>query len=234
MTRLLHRIWLGPDPMPAAYASSGRAWKELNPQWTVKDWTEETLPPLKNRRIFQKLSEGAVAPIPLRPEVAIAVQRADIASYELLFKYGGVYVNCDIEPLRPLEEDGSLIDQVGDTAWAAFEDAHYLNNAAMGATWRKSPFWGAVIAELPKRFDRMPGSPMNQTTGPHLLTDVYKSRDWGGLFTALPRESFHFAHFSDVPLGGNADHLREGAVLVGAIGLHSWNHRSAQARTDLN
>jgi mannosyltransferase OCH1-like enzyme len=224
MVAFIHRIWLGPDVMPDGYVENGKRWAELNPGWTVKDWTEDDLPFLINQRIYDQLGDGAIAPIPLKPDVAIAVQRADVVSYELLHQFGGVYVNTDIEPLRPVDY---LSDIVKNDAWAAYEDANFLNNAAMGARYSRHRFWAAVIAELPKRFDRMVGQPMNKTTGPHLLTDVY--HNYGNDdFVALPRESFHYAHFSDVPLGGNANHLREAAMEAGAIGLHNWGHRGMQ------
>lgn len=223
MKQLIHRLWLGPNPMPQRYRGYGASWAALNPGWTVHDWTAEDLPPLTNQAVYDQLGGGAVAPIPLDPQIAIAVQRADVVGYELVHRYGGVYVNCDLEPLRPL--DGALPD----TAWAAYEDATYLNNGAIGAPEPGSAFWAAVIHELPRRLAALPGRPMNQTTGPHLLTHVWRSRDWTGAFTALPREHFHYAHYDRIRLGGTATAYRQAALDAGAIALHHWGHRHDQA-----
>lgn len=223
MIRIIHRLWLG-SPMPDRYAAYGRAWAELNPGWEVHDWGAHDLPTLANQQIWDELEAGAVAPVPLPPHVAIATQRADIAGYELVHMFGGVYVNCDIEPLRPL--DGHLPA----TAWAAFEDPRFLNNGAIGAPEPGHPFWAAVIAELPRRFRRMAGQPFHQVTGPYLLTDVYRSRDWFGQFTALPRESFHYASYTQVPLGGDAHAFRAAAYAAGALGVHHWGHRAHDLR----
>lgn len=222
--KIIHRLWLGPAPMRERYKEYGRMWAELNPGWEVHDWSEADLPKLINQDIYDELENGAVAPIPVPPHVAIATQRADVAGYELVHMFGGVYVNCDMEPLRPL--DGRLPD----TAWAAYEDNTYLNNGAIGAPQPGSPFWAAVIEELPKRFRRMPGQPFHQVTGPYLLTDVYRSKDWTGQFTALPRELFNYASYMQIPIGGTAAPFRDAAYRAGAIACHHWGHRVDDVR----
>lgn len=223
MIRKIHRLWLG-SPMPDRYQEYGRRWQELNPGWEVHDWGAHDLPRLQNQDIWDELEAGAVAPVPLPPHVAIATQRADVAGYELVAMFGGVYVNCDIEPLRP------LTGRLPETAWAAYEDARFLNNGAIGASEQGSPFWQAVIDELPRRFRAMPGQPFHQVTGPYLLTDVYRTRDWTGRFTAMPREAWHYASYTQVPLGGTADQYRQAAHDAGALGVHHWGHRADDLR----
>lgn len=223
--KTIHRLWLG-SPMPDRYRDYGRRWQELNPGWELHDWTAEDLPRLANQDIYDELEHGAVAPIPVPPHVAIATQRADVAGYELVHMFGGVYVNCDMEPLRPL--DGHLPD----TAWAAYEDDLFLNNGAIGAPAPGNPFWRAVIDELPRRFIRMAGQPFNKVTGPYLLTDVYKRGCWDGSFTPLRRDLFHYASYSQVPLGGDASPFREAAHAAGAVALHMWGHRKDDVRAE--
>lgn len=220
MIKKIHRLWLGPAKMRDRYKEYGRRWAELNPGWEVHDWSEADLPPLINQDIYDELGNGAVAPIPLPPHVAIATQRADVAGYELVWMFGGVYVNCDMEPLRPL--DGNIPT---DTAWACYEDENLLNNGALGAPEPHHPFWKAVIDELPKRFRRMRGEPFHKVTGPYLLTDVYRSRDWGGLFTALPKHLFNYASYMQIPIGGTAAPFRDAAYAAGAVACHHWGHR---------
>lgn len=222
--KTIHRYWSGP-PMPQRYRDYGTQWASMNPGWIVHDWTDDTLPALANQRIYDELAHGATAPIPVTPQVAIATQRGDVIGYELVHQYGGIYINCDLEPLRPI--DGKLPD----TAWAAFEDDHWLNNGVIGAGEPGSPFWAAVIDELPRRFDRMPGQPFNRVTGPYLLTEIWQSRNWDGLFTTVPRATFHYASYNQIPIGGNADPFREAAYAAGALGLHHWNHRMDDIRS---
>lgn len=226
MIRKIHRLWLG-SPMPDRYRAYGRQWAEMNPGWELHDWTADDLPKLINQDIYDELENGAVGPIPLPPHVAIATQRADVAGYELVHRFGGVYINCDLEPLRPLDE--LLVwDAFSDAAWAAYEDDNFLNNGVIAAPEPGHPFWAAVIEELPRRFRAMPGQPFHQVTGPYLLTHVANSRDWGERFVALPRETFHYASYTQVALGGTADQYREAAYEAGAVALHHWGHRHDQ------
>ncbi|CAL9366447.1 glycosyltransferase family 32 protein [Streptomyces sp. enrichment culture] len=223
MNKIIHRYWSGPD-MPQRYRDYGSQWADMNPGWTVHDWTDADLPPLANQRVYDQLADGAVAPVPVAPEVAIATQRGDVIGYELVHRFGGIYINCDLEPLR------SIDGQLPDTAWAAFEDANWLNNGAIGAPGPGSPFWATVIAELPHRFDRMPGQPFNRVTGPYLLTDVWRSRNWNGQFTTMPREAFHYASYNQIAIGGTAADFREAAYKAGALALHHWGHRMDDVR----
>lgn len=224
----IHRIWIGPAPMPTAYIEYGERWAGLNPGWDIKLWTEHELVllPLANRKVWDNICKhGGGTALALKPEVARATQLADVAAYEIIYQLGGVYINCDMEPLRALTEMPAREDQ----AWACREIAHWINNGAIGGP-AGHPFWKAVIDELPHRYWDAPHAPMNETTGPHLLTDVAQRVE--GL-NVLPRHLFNYANYGDVELGGDASAYRQAAYQAGAIALHHWAHRSTAMRTDL-
>jgi inositol phosphorylceramide mannosyltransferase catalytic subunit len=88
--RTFHHIWLGPDPLPDDHRPWIESWKRHHPQWEFRLWTEENLP--EN---------------PVRPEVLdrlrAPVERADILRLEILYQHGGVYLDTDLECLRPLD-----------------------------------------------------------------------------------------------------------------------------------
>jgi inositol phosphorylceramide mannosyltransferase catalytic subunit len=93
--RTFHQIWLGPDPFPEEYAAYQATWLRHHPGWALRFWTEENLP--------EELR---------RPEVAERLRnptdRSNILRLELIWRFGGVYVDTDVECLRsidPLIED---------------------------------------------------------------------------------------------------------------------------------
>jgi len=89
--RILHRIWVGPNPFPDEYAAYGEGWKRLHPEWEHRLWTEDNLPgDLERREAYE--------------EHRVPAERADILRYELLWRHGGVYVDADMEGLRPLDD----------------------------------------------------------------------------------------------------------------------------------
>jgi mannosyltransferase OCH1-like enzyme len=89
--RTIHHIWIGPDPLPAEHRDWIESWKRHHPDWEFRLWTEENLPTDPSR---PEILERLRAP----------VERADILRLELLHRYGGVYVDTDVECLRPVDE----------------------------------------------------------------------------------------------------------------------------------
>jgi hypothetical protein len=89
--RILHFIWIGPDPLPADQKPWIESWRRHHPDWEYRLWTEENLPE-----------------DPIRPEILerlrAPVERADILRLEILYRYGGVYLDTDLECMRPLED----------------------------------------------------------------------------------------------------------------------------------
>jgi mannosyltransferase OCH1-like enzyme len=89
--RIFHHIWIGPDPLPGDQRPWIKSWKRHHPKWEHRLWTEDDLPD-----------------DPIRPEILerlrAPVERADILRLEILFRHGGVYLDTDLECLRPLDD----------------------------------------------------------------------------------------------------------------------------------
>lgn len=223
--------------MPRQYHDYGQQWRDLNPDWVVLDWDEVSLrgvwpDAMPCNEIWEALATEALAPVPMRHEVAVATQRADILGYALLAEFGGVYLNCDLEPLRPLSD--LPITDWDRYAWACYEDGQFLNNGAMGAP-PGHPFFAYVLAKLPGYYAARRGQPMNWTTGPRLLTDCAAS--WSispnfgtGPIEYLPRHLFHLASYTSVPVGGDASAFKNEARSKGAVALHHWGHKWQMGR----
>ena len=88
--RTIHHIWLGPDPLPDDHGQWIETWKRHHPDWEFRLWGEDDLPT-----------------DPIRPEILerlrAPVERADILRLEILYRDGGVYLDTDLECLRPLD-----------------------------------------------------------------------------------------------------------------------------------
>jgi mannosyltransferase OCH1-like enzyme len=61
----------------------------MHPDWEYRLWTDDNLPPLRNREAFDRSPTWN--------------QKSNVLRYELLWQYGGVYVDADCEALRPLD-----------------------------------------------------------------------------------------------------------------------------------
>jgi mannosyltransferase OCH1-like enzyme len=225
--RVLHRIWFGQRPRPKLYDAFWADWQALHPNWTLITWTESNLPPLINGHIFEDLAVSArSAGIPMDHRRAVAVARADVVAYELVWRYGGVYINCDMQPLRSLEP--LLVH----SAFVGMEDDTYLCNAVMGAELHH-PLFEKVLADLPARYSEYRDRGMELSTGPQFLTSVVNSATMPGSLTVLPQSAFYYAHHGSIRPGEDASAFVNGAYAAGAYALHHWGHRTQEGELRL-
>jgi mannosyltransferase OCH1-like enzyme len=113
--RVFHQIWLGPDPLPPEFSRYRETWKEHHPGWEHRLWTEESLPrELRRPEARDRLRHPA--------------ERSDILRLELLWRHGGVYLDVDLECLRPIEPLLGGLD-----FFCAYLKADQVNNAILGA-----------------------------------------------------------------------------------------------------
>lgn len=89
--KIVHIVWIGPKPAPAIFheclASIG---KHLS-GWECKIWTDKDIPSLDlvNQEFYnEETNYGA---------------KSDILRYELLYKFGGVYLDVDMIVQKPLD-----------------------------------------------------------------------------------------------------------------------------------
>jgi mannosyltransferase OCH1-like enzyme len=89
--KIIHQIWLG-GSFPAKYKQLQQTWIQHHPDWQYKLWTEEDLISfnLKNQQAFDKAKNYG--------------EKANIWRYEILDRFGGLYVDTDYECLKPFDE----------------------------------------------------------------------------------------------------------------------------------
>lgn len=139
--RVIHRIWLGENPMPEEFERYGETWREHHPEWEMRLWTDDNLPPSD---LLDALEESKRQ-----------VSRSILLRYELLRQFGGVYVDTDMECLRSIEP---LLDGV--SAFAAWESPEVLCGAVVGGV-AGHPAWERAVRDQSERMRvgkaRMPG-----------------------------------------------------------------------------
>ena len=130
--RTIHQIWVGPDPVPDEFQPYIKSWKKHHPGWDHILWTEKNL-----------LDD------PVRTEVLdrlrSPVERSDMLRLELLYRFGGVYVDTDLECLRPLD------DVIGDATFVAtyFKPGRVTNTFV--AAGPRHPLLEQALAEIKPR-----------------------------------------------------------------------------------
>jgi len=90
--KIIHYIWIGKNEIPQKYQAFIRGWKELHPDWEIVKWNEDN---------FDCESNSWVKAAIEHKNWALA---SDVIRSFVLLNYGGVYLDTDIELLKPLNE----------------------------------------------------------------------------------------------------------------------------------
>jgi hypothetical protein len=113
-------------------------------------------------------SRSTTAPRRLCPD-HLGQLRGDLLRYEILERFGGVYVDADFECLRPI--DGLL---KGIDCFCAWEiQDRWINNAIIGSV-PAHPFIERLIRGLPASVRRNRGARPNRVSGPQYVTRSWR------------------------------------------------------------
>lgn len=191
--RVFHRVWLD-EPIPDEFEAYWDGFRAQHPGWEFRTWdrTEE----LRDWMICSDEFDAATT----------HAGRSDVARYEILARYGGVYVDTDVECLRSFD-DLTLSDK----PFAGWEDGNMICPTVMGAP-PGHPAMLAILGALPRWVAHRPGQPPNRQTGPYLLTHTWRGRPDVRL---LPPVAFYPVHWSEkTKLGGEYPD--------GSYAVHHW------------
>ena len=122
----IHYVWLGPKPLPKRDAGYVEGWKKLNPDFEIFKWSEKDVD-VKKYPLLQ---------------VAIEEKRwalaSDIIRMAVVYEQGGIYLDTDVELLKPLD---SLLKY---DAFAGWESNYWFTTATFGAK-KHSPWIGKIL-----------------------------------------------------------------------------------------
>ena len=170
--RVIHRIWLGSDPMPDDFERYGRTWGDHHPDWEMRLWTDHDVPELRSAEALERCRHHG--------------EGSDLVRYEVLLRFGGVYVDTDMECLRSLEP---LMDV---PAFAGETRPGKLGSAVLGSVSGHHAF----EVMLKRASDGAGRGHVSGASGARLLTDVLLGRDDVKVF---PPEIFYPFHHRRQP-----------------------------------
>ncbi|MCR5546833.1 MAG: hypothetical protein K6F30_10210 [Lachnospiraceae bacterium] len=89
--RIIHTFWFSGDPLPEEYQKCLDSWKKYCPDYEIKIWNQDT---------YDCGKYGFVKKAIEARKWAFA---ADVARLDVLYEYGGIYMDLDVEIYRPLD-----------------------------------------------------------------------------------------------------------------------------------
>lgn len=88
----IHYCWFGKSEMPEKFKRNVETWKENCPDYEIIRWDESTYDIAKNQYMYQAYQAKRWGFVP------------DYARLDIVYTYGGVYLDTDVELLRSIDE----------------------------------------------------------------------------------------------------------------------------------
>jgi len=131
--KVIHYCWFGKNPEPQLMKKCMVSWKKNLPDYELMLWNEENFDIESNRFSREAYRSGKWAFV------------SDYVRLVVLYKYGGIYMDTDVEVLK------SLDIFLGHTAFAGYENELLISTGIIGA--EKHNIW---IGDLLKYYDDFP------------------------------------------------------------------------------
>ena len=90
--KIIHYCWFGGNPLPPLALKCIASWKKYLPEYEIKEWNESNF----DVNIIQYTAEAYKA-----KKYAFV---SDYVRFFVLYKYGGLYFDTDVEVIRPMDD----------------------------------------------------------------------------------------------------------------------------------
>jgi hypothetical protein len=212
--KVLHYAWFGPKPIPEEYLGYMDGWRRMLPDWNIMAWTERDLD-WSSRYVNEAYATRGWTRL------------ADYTRVHALHRFGGFYLDTDVELVRSLEP--LRAEQVVLGFQSRERTPSWVNNAVIGAA-RGHPF---VTRWLRAFEEKMPGwRRMGDAHGPGLVTRLLEEQGLGGEaadaprrigdVVVLPPDRFYPYHWTE--------HFTPGCVTPETYAVHHWGGAEAGHR----
>ena len=156
--KIIHYCWFGGNPLPKLAKKCIRSWKKYCKGYEIREWNESNF-------------DISTAPLYVR-QAYEAKKWAFVTDYVRLFamtKYGGIYMDTDVEVVAPLEKF------MHHQAFSGFEDMVHIPTGIM-ACEKDFP----LFVEFLKYYDTAtfinPDGTLNTTTNVIIMTDIVSKK----------------------------------------------------------
>lgn len=96
--KVIHFIWVGPNPFPQESVQNVYSWVENHPDWTVKFWTDRKRPLPHAQMELHLISDFQFESLEtFYNDSDNYAEKSDMLRYEILHQEGGLYVDHDVK-----------------------------------------------------------------------------------------------------------------------------------------
>lgn len=154
--KIIHQIWIGPNKPPEKWINTIKDFVKQNPGWKYILWDDESIAELglinSNEYDNEKSYNG----------------KSDVIRYEVLFRYGGIYIDADTIWLKNRSFDELLDAKSGFFLSYETYKENGLASSVVGSS-QYNPITYYIIKNMENITTLCKGIPAFKTVGPYIL-----------------------------------------------------------------
>lgn len=161
--RVIHYCWFGGNPLPEPALKCIESWKKFCPGYEIKCWDESNYNIHACPYIEEAYEEKKWAFV------------SDYARFDILYQYGGIYFDVDVELIAPIED---ILDRGPFFGVERSMENKMLVAPGLGmAAYPQIPFYGEILEEYRKKRYKNPDGTSNQVTVVQYTTEILTRYD---------------------------------------------------------
>lgn len=176
----IHYCWFGGNPIPEKDKKCIESWRKYCPDYEIIEWNESNYDVNKNKYMSQAYEAKKWGFVP------------DYARLDIIYNEGGIYLDTDVEIIKPLDE------LLFDKGFAGFEGIEFISLGLGFGAEKGNP----IIKKLLESYDDLlfinENGMLNLTPSPTYSTEAMKKTGFmlNGIkqtidgFTVYPKEYF--------------------------------------------
>ena len=90
--KIIHFCWFGRNPLPSLAKKCIESWRKFFPDWTIIEWNEDNYDVNKIPYISEAYEQRKYAFV------------SDYARFDILYQYGGIYFDTDVEVIKSFDD----------------------------------------------------------------------------------------------------------------------------------
>lgn len=153
--KVIHYCWFGGNPLPPIARKCINSWKTFCPSYEIKEWNENNFDINCNQYVKEAYENRKWAFI------------TDYVRLKILYDYGGIYMDTDVEVIKPLDQFLRL------PAFSGYEEDNRIPTGTIGAA-RGNKWIRKLLKDYDGRRFIKPDGSFDMTTNVQLITDRTK------------------------------------------------------------
>ncbi|WP_138752515.1 glycosyltransferase family 32 protein [Paenibacillus sinopodophylli] len=151
--RILHYCWFGRGEKPRKIVKCMKSWEKQLGGFQVIEWNEDNFDISSNRYVREAYEARKYAFV------------SDYVRLYALYKFGGIYLDTDVEVIKPLDAF------LGHEAFSGFEDERFLQSGTMGAAL-EHPWIKELLENYDQRSFLLQDGKLDTTTNTAVITEI--------------------------------------------------------------